>query len=59
VVKVALASVERGESEAEPGEIRDVSAQHLVRFDDLNPFTYTERTITVKNHTYGCCFLLV
>ncbi|KAK7508441.1 hypothetical protein BaRGS_00000007 [Batillaria attramentaria] len=49
VVKVSLAEVERGEAEALPGELCDRSAQHLIKFDDLNPFTYTERCIKVHN----------
>ncbi|KAK7110848.1 deleted in lung and esophageal cancer protein 1-like isoform X2 [Littorina saxatilis] len=51
MVKLTLAKVERGESAALPGELCDRSANHLVKFDDLNPFTYTERSITVQNHT--------
>ncbi|XP_076461366.1 deleted in lung and esophageal cancer protein 1-like isoform X2 [Babylonia areolata] len=50
-VKITLDKVERGESAALPGELCDRSAQHLIKFDDLNPFTYTERTISVRNHT--------
>lgn len=51
IVRVTLTQVERGDAEVQPGELRDRSAQHLIKFDDLNPFTYTERTITVTNHT--------
>ncbi|CAC5401955.1 unnamed protein product [Mytilus coruscus] len=48
---VELVSVERGTSDPVPGELTDNTAQHLIRFDDLNPFTYTDRAIIVKNPT--------
>ncbi|KAK3108686.1 hypothetical protein FSP39_013370 [Pinctada imbricata] len=48
---VELVSVERGTEEVMPGELSDSSAQHLIRFDDLNPFTYTDRGVTIKNTT--------
>ncbi|KAK7011463.1 deleted in lung and esophageal cancer protein 1 [Biomphalaria glabrata] len=34
-----------------PGELKDITAQHLIKFDDLNPFTYTEKKISVRNYT--------
>ncbi|XP_071102579.1 deleted in lung and esophageal cancer protein 1-like [Haliotis cracherodii] len=49
--QVALDFVERGESEPLPGELTDFSAQHRLVFDDLNPYTYTDRVITVQNLT--------
>ncbi|XP_056008414.1 deleted in lung and esophageal cancer protein 1-like isoform X2 [Ostrea edulis] len=49
--EVELINVERGLSEALPGELSDVSAENLIRFDELNPFTYTDKTIVVKNIT--------
>lgn len=48
---VELVSVERGTSDPLPGEMTDNTAQHLIRFDDLNPFTYTDRAIIIKNPT--------
>ena len=51
MVKLTLSNVERGEGVVDPGELCDRSAQHLIKFDDLNPFTYTERSISVQNHT--------
>ena len=51
VVNVTLSKVERGEAVPQAGELCDRSAQHLIKFDDLNPFTYTERSISVQNHT--------
>ena len=52
LLKVSLDSVDEGESPPLPGEWFDFSAQHFIKMDDLNPFVYTEKTITVKNHTY-------
>lgn len=49
--KVGIAEVEMGLSEHSPDEFKDISAQNLLRFDDLNPFTYTERLVKVVNHT--------
>lgn len=48
---VELVSVERGEDSAKPGELADKTAEHMIRFDDLNPFTYTDRSIVIKNFT--------
>lgn len=48
---VEIVSVERGMSEPLPGELTDVTAQCLIKFDQLNPFTYTDRTAVVKNPT--------
>ncbi|RUS82779.1 hypothetical protein EGW08_009443 [Elysia chlorotica] len=49
--KIGLAEVEMGLSDYSPSEFRDISAQNLLRFDELNPFTYTERLVKVVNHT--------
>ena len=46
-----LVSVDRGTTQPLPGELTDATAQHLVRFDNLNPFTYTDRSCVVKNVT--------
>ncbi|XP_052802383.1 deleted in lung and esophageal cancer protein 1-like isoform X2 [Mya arenaria] len=48
---VELVSVERGTAEPVPGELFDATAQHHIKFDQLNPFTYTDRTTVVKNLT--------
>ena len=48
---VDLVSVERGTTQPLPGELTDATAQHLIRFDNLNPFTYTDRSCVVKNVT--------
>ncbi|KAL4222937.1 Deleted in lung and esophageal cancer protein 1 [Mactra antiquata] len=49
--EVDLVSVERGLSESLPGEIVDSTSQYLIKFDQLNPFTYTDRTAVVRNKT--------
>lgn len=51
MAEVELLSVERGLSAALPGELSDVTANNLIRFDELNPFTYTDKSIVVKNKT--------
>lgn len=51
MAEVELLSVERGLSAALPGELSDVTADNLIRFDELNPFTYTDKSIFVKNKT--------
>jgi len=47
--RVELDYVEDGLSQRQVGELCDVSSQHLIRFVAVNPFTYTQRDITVKN----------
>lgn len=51
IARVGLSSVERGLSDPKPNELNDISAKNLLKFDDLNPFTYTERTVKVCNYT--------
>ena len=48
---VELESVSGGFSEPEIGEMRDVSAKYLVRFQPQNPETITEKTLVIKNTT--------
>ena len=50
--RVELDYVEDGVSQRQFGELCDVAAQDLIRFITLNPFTYTQRTISVKNCMY-------
>ena len=47
--RVELGHVEGDLSQRQVGELCDVTSQHLVRFLTLNPFTYTQRTVTVNN----------
>ncbi|XP_078378630.1 deleted in lung and esophageal cancer protein 1-like isoform X2 [Oculina patagonica] len=48
---VELDSVSGGLSESELGEMRDISAQHFIRFVSQNPETTTEKTLVIKNTT--------
>ncbi|KAK2147788.1 hypothetical protein LSH36_535g01010 [Paralvinella palmiformis] len=48
---VELIDVQGGVSDPLPGELCDLTAQHLIRFENLNPFTYLQKSITVKNLT--------
>lgn len=55
---VELDSVSGGLSESELGEMRDISAQHFIRFDEQNPATTTDKTLVIKNTTWVSKFLL-
>ena len=48
---VELDSVSGGLSETEIGEMRDISAEHFIRFDEQNPETSTEKTLIINNTT--------
>lgn len=48
---VELDSVSGELSETEIGEMRDVSAQNLIRFNKQNPETITDKTLVIKNTT--------
>lgn len=48
---VELDSVSGGLNESELGEMRDISAQHFIRFDEQNPGTITDKTLVIKNTT--------
>jgi len=47
--RVDLDYVEDGLSRRQVGELCDATSQHLIRFVAVNPFTYTQRDITVNN----------
>ncbi|CAG5134224.1 unnamed protein product, partial [Candidula unifasciata] len=51
IAKISLVDVEMGLSEPQPGEFVDVSTRNLVKFEDLNPYTYTERVAIISNCT--------
>ena len=40
-----------GESFPRPGEMCDATAQHQIKFDDINPMTYVTKQITIRNAT--------
>ncbi|XP_022081791.1 deleted in lung and esophageal cancer protein 1-like [Acanthaster planci] len=49
---VELAAVsDGGERQPAPGELCDVTAQHQIRFDPINPMTFTTKQLTIKNTT--------
>lgn len=52
IPRVQLEYVEDGVSQRQMGELCDVSAEQLISFIALNPYTYIQRCITVKNCMY-------
>ena len=55
---VELDSVSGGLSDSELGEMRDISAEHFIRFDEQNPETTTDKTLVIKNTTLVSKFQL-
>ncbi|KAM6281413.1 deleted in lung and esophageal cancer protein 1 [Porphyrio hochstetteri] len=51
LVALELLFVTGGESKPEPGEVTDVTAQHLIRFDPQNPLTTEEKKLVIRNST--------
>ncbi|PKU31944.1 hypothetical protein llap_17752 [Limosa lapponica baueri] len=51
LIALDLVFVTGGESEPEPGEATDVTAQHLIRFDAQNPHTTEEKKLVIRNTT--------
>ncbi|NXS36877.1 DLEC1 protein, partial [Pomatostomus ruficeps] len=49
---VELLFVTGGESKAQLGEVTDVTAQHLIRFEPQNPHTTKEKILVIKNSTH-------
>lgn len=52
LIALELLHVTGGESSPEPGEVTDVTAQHLIRFDPQNPHTTTQKNLVIRNSTY-------
>ncbi|KAJ7322118.1 hypothetical protein JRQ81_018405, partial [Phrynocephalus forsythii] len=52
LICLQLVSVTGGESNPLPGELVDVTSQHLVRFDSLNPHSVAEKTLVLRNLTH-------
>ena len=48
---VELESVSGGLSQSEIGEMRDLSAQHLIQFHDQNPGTTISKALVITNTT--------
>ena len=51
MVGIELESVTGGLSESEIGEMRDVTARHLIRFEQQNPETTKDKTLVIRNTT--------
>ena len=51
VAAVEIGSIEGGLANALPGEVCDVSAQYLIKFDTLNPYIYMQKETEVVNKT--------
>ncbi|XP_054672040.1 deleted in lung and esophageal cancer protein 1 isoform X1 [Grus americana] len=49
LIALELLFVTGGESKPEPGEVTDVTAQHLIRFDPQNPHTTEEKKLVIRN----------
>ncbi|NXY45957.1 DLEC1 protein, partial [Ceuthmochares aereus] len=52
LIALELLFVAGGESKPEPGEVTDVTAQHLIRFDPQNPHTTEEKILVIRNSTH-------
>ncbi|NWH63557.1 DLEC1 protein, partial [Geococcyx californianus] len=52
LVAVEILFVTGGESKPKPGEVTDVTAQHLIRFDPQNPHTTQEKKLVIRNSTH-------
>ncbi|NXT69954.1 DLEC1 protein, partial [Chaetops frenatus] len=52
LVALELLFVMGGESKPELGEVTDVTAQHLIRFEPQNPHSTKEKTLVIKNSTH-------
>ncbi|KFQ40314.1 Deleted in lung and esophageal cancer protein 1, partial [Mesitornis unicolor] len=52
LIAVELLSVTGGESKPELGEVTDVTAQHLIRFDPQNPHITEEKKLVIRNSTH-------
>ena len=48
---VEFVAIDGGTSEPQTGELCDATSQKLIRFEDLNPFTYTQKTMILSNTT--------
>ncbi|NXN21972.1 DLEC1 protein, partial [Nycticryphes semicollaris] len=51
LIALDLVFVTGGKSEPEPGEVTDVTAQHLIRFDPQNPHATQEKKLIIRNST--------
>uniref|UniRef100_A0A663M6G7 DLEC1 cilia and flagella associated protein n=1 Tax=Athene cunicularia TaxID=194338 RepID=A0A663M6G7_ATHCN len=52
LIALELLFVTGGESKPEPGEVTDVTAQHLIRFSPQNPHTTEEKKLIIRNSVH-------
>ncbi|NXC46130.1 DLEC1 protein, partial [Penelope pileata] len=52
LIALEFLCVSGGESSPEPGEVTDVTAQHLIRFDPQNVHTTTEKNFVIRSSTH-------
>ncbi|NXG51454.1 DLEC1 protein, partial [Psilopogon haemacephalus] len=52
LIALELLFITGGESKPELGEVTDVTAQHLIRFDPQNPHTTEEKKLLIRNSTH-------
>ncbi|XP_054847469.1 deleted in lung and esophageal cancer protein 1 [Eublepharis macularius] len=52
LISLQLLSVTGGEGSVTPGELVDITSQHFVRFDSLNPYSTSEKTLVIRNVTH-------
>uniref|UniRef100_A0A8B9N4Y7 DLEC1 cilia and flagella associated protein n=1 Tax=Accipiter nisus TaxID=211598 RepID=A0A8B9N4Y7_9AVES len=52
LIALELLFVTGGESKHESGEVTDVTAQHLIRFDPQNPHATEEKKLVIRNSTH-------
>ncbi|NXP79038.1 DLEC1 protein, partial [Ramphastos sulfuratus] len=52
MIALELLFITGGESKPEPGEVTDVTAQHLIRFEPQNPHTTEEKKLLIRNSTH-------
>ncbi|NXF86071.1 DLEC1 protein, partial [Eubucco bourcierii] len=52
MIALELLFITGGESKPEPGEVTDVTVQHLIRFEPQNPHTTEEKKLLIRNSTH-------
>ncbi|NXX45835.1 DLEC1 protein, partial [Tricholaema leucomelas] len=52
MIALELVFITGGESKPEPGEVTDVTAQHLIRFEPQNPHTTEEKKLLIRNNLH-------
>ncbi|NXW83647.1 DLEC1 protein, partial [Alopecoenas beccarii] len=52
LIALDLLFVTGGENKPEPGEVTDITAKHLIRFEPQNPHSTKEKKLVLRNSTY-------